>query len=178
MPYATIEGELVTVHDIRNFQYRRETDFTAAYYDETFDLRRLESVDLVAAYWMRPHIAHTFLTFGCGGEDFLAISIEVRNDQGEGDSAIDDFFRHDELFYVVADERDVIGVRAIHRQGEDVYLSRILGRQEADRRVFLDYMRETHALRERPEWYDTLTTHCTSAIWMHTRVNRGYPPLS
>ena len=29
----------MTVHNIRNFDYRTETDFTPAYYDRTFDLR-------------------------------------------------------------------------------------------------------------------------------------------
>ena len=57
LPYATIDGDRVTVHNIRNFDYRTETDFTPAYYDRTFDLRRLDRVDLVAVYWMGPAIA-------------------------------------------------------------------------------------------------------------------------
>ena len=35
LPYATINGDLVTVHNIRNFDYRTETDFTPA----NFELR-------------------------------------------------------------------------------------------------------------------------------------------
>ena len=31
LPYATIEGDVVTVHNIRNFDYRSETDYTPAY---------------------------------------------------------------------------------------------------------------------------------------------------
>jgi len=63
LPYATFSGDLVTVHNIRNFDYRSETDFTPGYYDRTFDLRRLDRVDLVATYWMGPTVAHLFLTF-------------------------------------------------------------------------------------------------------------------
>ena len=70
----------VTVHNIRNFDYRTETEFTPAYYDRTFDLRRLDRVDLVAVYWMGPAIAHLFLTFGFG-DAHLAISIEVRKER-------------------------------------------------------------------------------------------------
>ena len=80
LPYADIDGDRVTVHNIRNFDYRTETDFTPAYYDRTFDLRRLDRVDLVAVYWMGPAIAHLFLTFGFG-DDHLAISIEARKDR-------------------------------------------------------------------------------------------------
>ncbi|MGH8120731.1 MAG: DUF4105 domain-containing protein, partial [Gammaproteobacteria bacterium] len=84
LAYATENGDLVTVHNIRNFDYRSETDFTPAYYDKTFDMRKLESVDLVAVYWMGPAIAHTFLSFGFKGGDYLAISIETRDAKGQG----------------------------------------------------------------------------------------------
>ena len=62
--YATINGDLVTIHNIRNFDYRTETDFTPRYYDKTFDLRQLDSVDVIASYWMGDAIAHIFLSFG------------------------------------------------------------------------------------------------------------------
>jgi len=52
LPYATVEGEQVTIHNIRNLNYRTETDFDLRYYDKTFDLNRLDSVDLIAVYWM------------------------------------------------------------------------------------------------------------------------------
>ena len=54
----------------------------------------------------------------------LAISIETRKERGEEYSAVRGFFRQYELYYVVADERDVIGVRTNYR-GEDVYLYRL-----------------------------------------------------
>jgi hypothetical protein len=63
LAYATIEGDKVTVHNIRNFAYRSETDYTPAWYDKTYDLSKLEGVDLVAVYWMGPAIAHTFVSF-------------------------------------------------------------------------------------------------------------------
>jgi Domain of unknown function (DUF4105) len=116
MPYATLNGDLITVHNIRNFEYRTETDFTPAYYDKTYDVRELESVDLVASYWMGPDIAHVFLSFGFGDDDYLAVSIERRDEQGEGYSTVKGLFRQFELFYVVADERDVIRLRTNHRK--------------------------------------------------------------
>ena len=33
LPYATTQGSLVTIHNIRNFNYRTETDYDARYYD-------------------------------------------------------------------------------------------------------------------------------------------------
>jgi len=179
LPHATIAGDLVTVHDIRNFDYRTETDFTPAYYDRTFDLRRLDAVDLVTSYWMGPAIAHVFVSFGFG-EDHLAISIEARKERAEGYSSVQGFFKRYELIYVVGDERDLIRVRTNYRRDppEDVYLYRIRGPADNRQRLFLEYIRAINALRDEPRFYDTLTTNCTTTILLHTRVNPGHLPLS
>ena len=73
---------------------------------------------------MGPHIAHIFLSFGFGTDDHLAVSIERRDEIGEGYSTIKGLFRQFELFYVVADERDVIRLRTNYRRApyEEVYL--------------------------------------------------------
>jgi len=179
LAYATINGDLVTVHNIRNFDYRTETDFTPAYYDRTYDLTKLDSVDLVAVYWIGPAIAHLFLSFGFG-EDHLAISIEARKEKGEGYSSAKGFFRQYELYYVVADERDVVRVRTNYRKDppEDVYVYRVVGPIENARRIFLEYVRRLNALREHPEFYNTLTTNCTTAILTNTRVNPDSLPFT
>lgn len=177
---ASFDGDRVTVHNIRNFYYRTETDFTPAYYDKTFDLRQLDSVDLLAVYWMGPAIAHVFLSFGFAGGDHLAISIEARKERGEGYSSVKGFFRQYELQYIVADERDVIRLRTNYRRDppEEVHLYRLQGNTDALRRVFLDYLREVNALAARPAFYNTLTANCTGNIWLHSRVNPGHVPLS
>jgi hypothetical protein len=46
------------------------------------------------------------------------------------------------------------------------------------RRLFLEYLREINALKEQPEFYNTLTTNCTTTIWMNTKVNPHRIPLS
>ena len=180
LPYATFDGEQVTVHNIRNFDYRTENDFTVGYYDKTFDLRKLDSVDLVAVYWMGPKIAHIFLSFGFAGHDYLAISIEARKPAGEGFSTLKGFFRQYELYFVVADERDVIRVRTNYRMNppEETHLYRLRGDRADARRLFLAYLGQINALRERPEFYNSLTTNCTTNIWMLARVNPDHPPFS
>ncbi|SFH33026.1 protein of unknown function [Nitrosospira sp. Nsp14] len=180
LPYATIEGDVVTVHNIRNFDYRSETDYTPAYYDKRFDLRQLEGADLVAVYWMGPAIAHIFVSFAFAGGDHLAISIETRKEKGEGYSTLKGFFRQYELYYVVADERDVIRLRTNYRNDppEDVYVYRLQGPLENVRRVFLQYINKINDLQSHPEFYNTLTTNCTTGIWLHTLVNPEHLPFS
>jgi hypothetical protein len=181
LPHATISGDSVTVYNIRNFDYRSETDYTPAWYDKQFDLRKLEGMDLVAVYWMGPAVAHIFVSFAFAGGDHLAISIETRKEKGEDYSTLKGFFRQYELFYVVGDERDVIRLRTNHRHNppEDVYVFRLQGgKLENARRVFVDYINKINNLKESPEFYNTLTTNCTTNIWFHSRVNPEHLPFS
>lgn len=180
MPSATVEGDLVTVHNIRNFDYRSETDFTPAYYDKQFDLREFEGVDVVAVYWMGPAVAHIFLSFAFAGDQHLAVSIETRKEKGEDYSTVKGFFRNYEIFYVVADERDVIRLRTNFRQDpiEDVYVYRAAGSLEQGRRLFLEYVKQINGLTTKPEFYNTLTSNCTTTIWVNAHVNEQRVPLN
>ena len=180
LSWAEIDGDRITVHHIRNCDYRTETDYTPAYYDKTFNLSRLEHVDLIAVYWMGPAIAHVFMSFEFAGGDHLAVSIETRKEKGEGYSTVKGFFRQYELYYVVADERDVIRLRTNYRHDppEDVYVYRLHGSLEDGKRLFLAYMNRINSLKNTPEFYNSLTTNCTTTIWLNSRVNPDHLPFS
>ena len=175
LPQVSRDGDLITVRNIRNFDYRSAADFVPAYYDRTYDLRKLETVDLIASYWAGPAIAHIFISFGFGNDEYLAVSIERRDEQGEGYSTIRGLFRQYEIFYVVADERDVIRLRTNFRQDppEDVYLYRVQGPVENGRRLFLEYLRQIEALSSTPDFYNTVTSNCAGNIWLNAQVNPG-----
>ena len=131
LPWATIDGNKVTIHNIRNCDYRSETDYTCRYYDRTFDLDRLKTGDLFLIYWGSPYIAHTMLSFGFDGQGYVCFSIETRKEKGEEYSAIKGFFKQYELTYIVADERDVVRLRSNYRK-EDVYLYQLKVEQDMD----------------------------------------------
>jgi hypothetical protein len=175
LPYATFEGDRVTIHNIRNFDYRTDVDYTPRYYDKTFDLQELDEVDLISVYWMGDAIAHVMLSFGFGGRDYVTISIETRKEVGESYDTIRGFFRQYELTYVVGDDRDLIRLRSNYRKDpvEDVYLYRTAAPVENARRLFLDYLREINDLKDHPAFYNTGTTNCTTNVYRHTKVNPG-----
>jgi hypothetical protein len=174
LPSATVDGDFVTLHNIRNIAYRTDTDSTPRYYDKTFDLRRLESADLISSYWAGQTIAHIFGSFGFGGQDYVAISAETRKAQGQNYSTLAGFFKQYTLIYVVADERDVIRLRTTYRQPhEEVYLYRTNVPPAEVRRLFLDYIRDINRCVTQPEFYNTLTTNCTTTILFHARVSGG-----
>jgi hypothetical protein len=179
LPSAEIEGDLVTLRNMRRFAYRSATDYTENWYDRTVDLSQLEALDLIAVYWMGDAIAHTMLSFVFTGGEPVTISIETRKEQGEDYSTLAGFFRRYELYYVVGDERDLIGLRTTYREPpEDVYLYRVQAPRENIRRLFLDYLAKINQLHERPEFYNTATTNCTTNIVTHIRALRKGVPLS
>jgi hypothetical protein len=123
-PSATFDGDLVTISNVRNFHYRSETDFDENWETRTYDLSQIRGLDIYLSYWGSPMIAHTIMSWDFADGQHLAVSIETRKEVGEEYSAILGFFRQFELYYVAADERDLIGLRTNHR-GEDVYLYRM-----------------------------------------------------
>jgi hypothetical protein len=164
LPYADINGSHVTVHNIRNCDYRTETDFDVRYYDKTFDLNRIRTADLYMVYWGSPHMAHTMVSFGFAGGDYICFSIETRKEKGEGYSAVKGLFRQFELMYVAADERDVVRLRTNYRKGEEAYLFRVMTSPEKVRTLFLNYLGRINSLKQRPEWYSAITHNCTTSI--------------
>jgi hypothetical protein len=164
LPYADIAGNQVTIHNIRNCDYHTETNFDVHYYDRTFNLDALRSVDLYLVTWGSPNIAHTMVSFGFTNGDYVCFSIETRKQKGQDYSAVKGLFRQFELIIVVADERDVVRLRTNYRQGEEVCLYRLRSTPEQGRQLFLDYVHRINELRDRAEWYNAITDNCTTGI--------------
>ena len=165
---ATFTGNRLTVHNLRNFDYRSETDFSARWETRSYDLDHLRGVDLFICFWGPTAIAHTIASWEFADGPPLAISIETRKEKGETYSAVRGFFRQFEVYYVVADERDVVRLRTNHR-GEQVYLFRIRMPVERARALLLDYLAELNQLVRHPRWYNALTHNCTTGIRYHLK---------
>ena len=166
LPSAEIQGDKVTIRNVRNFDYRSETDFTEHWETRSYDLSQLRGLDLYMIYWGSPSIAHTILSWDFADGQHLAVSIETRKEAGESYSAVAGFFRQYELYYVVADERDVVGVRTNHRH-EDVYLYPLRTPPARARVLLLDYLKAVNRLAQHPKWYNALSHNCTTTIRLH-----------
>lgn len=163
---ATFEGDLVTIRNVRNFRYRTETDYTPVWETRTYDLRNVVGLDLFLSNWGSPYIAHTIMSWEFADAPPLAVSIEVRKERGESYAPVRSFFRTFELYYVVADERDVVRLRTTFR-GERVRLYRLAVAPEVARRLLVSYLRTVDHLAREPRWYNALTHNCTTGIRLH-----------
>jgi hypothetical protein len=164
LSYADIAGNQVTIHNIRNCDYHTETNYDVHYYDKTFDLDQLRTVDLYLVTWGSPNIAHTLVSFGFTNGDYVCLSIETRKKKGENYSAVKGLFRQFELTCIVADERDLVRLRTNYRQDEEACLYRVRMTPEQGRTLLLDYLHLVNSLRNRAEWYNAITDNCTTAI--------------
>jgi len=168
-PTAERLGSVVTVRGVRDFDYRRETDFTERWQERRYDLDRVVGLDLFVSYWGPTLYAHTILSWDFEDSPPLAASIETRKEKGESYSAVLGFFRQFELVYVLADERDVVRLRTSYR-GEQVFLYRLTTSRAGARALLEQYLEEANALAREPAWYNAFTENCTTAIWRNVRA--------
>lgn len=172
MPRAEFDGNRVTIRDIRNFEYRTETDFTPYWYDATFDLGQLETLDFFKVHWGSTLIAHTMFSFGFADGRYVTVSVETRRQKGQEWSSVAGFFKQYTLSYVLGDERDLVRLRTNFR-GEDVYLYPTNTPKEQVRFLFVDILERMNSLVDEPEWYNTITDNCTTSLATHARKLPG-----
>ena len=177
VPTAAVHGNQVMIQNVRNCQYFASDTFLVDYYDKSFDLSAVRSVDfLMVPFESMPAVAHTMLSFEIarpdGKSDHLAVSVEVRKEKHETYNPVKGSARQFELMYVVADERDVIRQRTNYRH-ENVYLYRTTATPETAQLLLTDILSRVNQLAKKPEFYDTITNNCTTNIVRH--INRVRP---
>ena len=173
LPAIRIEGDSVLIEGFRSFIYTAIGHYTSGYDTRRLDLNQLTGVWFVltpfAKSWRGP--AHSFVTFGFADSQYVAISVEARKEPGESYGPVSGALRRYELMYVIGDERDLIGQRVL--QDSPVYLYPIQAPLDRIRELFVAMLERAEALRQQPEFYNTLINNCTSNLVDH--VNRIVP---
>ena len=162
--WAEIDGDRVAIHNLRNCDYRTETDYTNCWSDRTLDLSQIRAVDLFLTNWGIRFVSHPIVSFQFGDNEHVAFSIEARYKAGQAYSTVLGCFRQYELIFVTADERDVIRLRTNYRKDEEVSIYRFQGTPELARAMFLTYVAYLNTLKDHPVWYNEVTRNCTTTI--------------
>ncbi|TCM64440.1 DUF4105 domain-containing protein [Rhizobium sp. BK068] len=172
---ATITGDQIILHNVRNFQWRTTEDFDPFWQTEQYDLATLRSVDLLNSVWSNPAIAHTLVSFGFADGRHVVFSAEIRKERGEAFSEIGGFFKEFELVLIAAEESDIVRLRTnIRRETVSLYPLRVS--PQIARALFLSYLEKANALAAQPEFYQTITANCTTIVFKLARlIDPGIP---
>ncbi len=168
LPHPEIHGNILQVADLRDFRYRSETDWDARWRDATYDLDQL-----VRGWYVVEHFAefegaaHAMATFEFSNGEFLAVSVEIRKEQGEGYSPLRGLFRQYELMYVIADERDALQLRTNYRPHSDLYLYEVTAGPEATRAFLVSMMERAAEIAAEPTFYNSMVDTCASNLAAH-----------
>jgi hypothetical protein len=175
--HGEVSGDEVTLHNVRNFRWRSNSDYVQSWETRRYDLRQLRSVDMITSYWSSRAIAHLLFSFGFTDGQQVVFSVEIRRERGEVYNEIGGFFKEFELSVIAADERDIVAVRTNVR-GEDDYLYRLRLPPEDIRSLFLAYLEQTNQLVTVPRFYNTVTVNCTTLVYRMLKHIVGALPLS
>jgi hypothetical protein len=174
LPRVVFEGDAVRIAGVRNFRWTGRTEFTPAWEERSYRLDQAASAWYVlvpfSRHWRGP--AHAFVSFGFDDGRYLAISVEARRETGEGYGVLKGLFRRFELIYVVGDERDLIGRRAVY-DGTDVFLYPVKADRAGIRAMLTGMLERVNQLHDHPEFYNSITNNCTVNLVRH--VNRIVP---
>jgi hypothetical protein len=171
MPQAEVCGDTLTVSNFRIFDYTKDGRPIPHYTKQEYELTKLSSIDYFLSHWSGPIMAHTLVSFGFSDGRFLCVSVEARRQAWQKYSPLWGLFRNYELMFVFGDERDIVRLRTNVRR-EQVYMYRLRMPPDHLRRLLLDYVTRLKRLAAQPEWYNSITSNCTTNLFYqrHAKV--------
>ncbi len=163
-PVFDIQGNTLTIHNLRDFRYRSEHDFVPVWRTETYDLSAITGADFAECHWDGMEmICHTMISFSFADGKHLVVSAETRLPEGETQSAIGGLYKRYGLIYLFGTEEDIFGLRTNYRH-EDLVLIPMRVKPEKARNMLLHFIRLARETEESHTAYNTLSNNCSSGV--------------
>lgn len=179
LPNITIseDNQFVTIKNLRDWRYAPNEVISKDYYEETFDLNKLEKTYLLFnPFGQWDGIGHSFFVFEFEDDKEVSISIEARREEGEPYKVELGLLNKYELWYAIGSSADFLTRRAIYHD-EDLYMYPLLISDSSSKALFLDMVKVAKDLENRPRFYNTLTSNCTNLLAQSAnRVKKGSVP--
>ena len=163
---------LITIRNIRYCKYTSELKYVCSYYDKTFNINNVTNLSYIVEHFNALGgtsifgAAHTFVSFGLDDGSYVAVSVEIRKKGKEAFSAFLGFFNRNELMYVISDERDIVKLRSNYRDSK-VYVHPVKVPINKIQELFVDMLKRAKKLQEKPEFFNTALSTCTTNIVDH-----------
>ena len=163
LDFRFVDGQ-VEVQNIRNFVWNSDDQYDVQWETRRYRIEDIETVDMIVSHFIAGPVAHVFVSFGFKDGRYLSLSLEVRQEEGEGFSTIGGFFRQYELALVGGDENDLIFSRTNIRE-EDLYIYPLQMEKIQMQMLFLEYLSKANRLKHQPRWYNTFISNCTTILF-------------
>ncbi len=164
MPAVEVKNNILSIQNIRNFNYSSENDYDAKYISGDYDLDKLDKVMLILSYWDgNTAVAHTILDFGFNDGRWLVISSETRLKNGQQQTALGGLFKQYGSLFIIGTEADLLMLRTNYRK-EQVYMYQLRITPDECRMLLLDLVNRSNKLITHPQFYNTVTSNCMTSL--------------
>lgn len=178
LPDVEIDGDVVTIHNIRDWRHSEKETTSHHYISRAFDSNKLERVwFLIEPFGQWDGVAHTYFVFDFIDQEPVSFSIEARREVGEEYSAFLGLFKKYELIYMWGTEQDFTLKRVVQLKN-DVHMYPMTVSGEFQKKLFMELAYATQQLKSTPRFYNTLSSNCTNNLAYHANnIQSGAAPF-
>lgn len=157
-------GDILTIHHLRDFRYRTEEDSDARYRTETYDLNTLTGVDFAECHWDGlVSVCHTMLSFNFADGRHVVVSAETRLPAGVEQNAIAGIYKQYGILYIFGTEEDIFGLRTNIRH-EDLSLYPLKAKPHGARKLLEHYVKLARDAESTHKAYNTISDNCSTGL--------------
>jgi hypothetical protein len=178
LPSISINENILEIKNIRDWRYDSEKVISKDYYDESFNLDKVEKVYLLLnPFGKWDGIGHSFFVFTFEDGKEISVSVEARRESDESFNSIKGLFNNFELWYAFGSSADFVTRRAVHYEDSELNMYPLIIKKESARALLLDLAQTAQKLETEAQFYNTLTSNCTNLLMdSANKVKKGSVP--